>query len=82
MDILTEGLERHAGRVMYGSDHPVGMGGLSDIYKDLKGFPVSEDVKRAMRADTPKAFVSRFLPGFDWSVAPDQLEQGGTNREG
>jgi hypothetical protein len=82
MDILIDGLERHAGRVMYGSDHPVGMGGLSDIYKDLKGFPVSEEVKRAMRADTPKAFVSRFVPGFDWSVAPDQLEQGGMTREG
>lgn len=82
MDILTEGLERHAGRVMYGSDHPVGMGGLSDIYKDLEGFPVSEDVKRAMRANTPKAFVSRFVPDFDWSLGLDQLEQGGTNREG
>jgi hypothetical protein len=82
MDILADGLERHAGRVMYGSDHPVGMGGLSDIYGDLKGFPVSEEVKQAMRADTPKAFVSRFLPGFDWVVAPDQLEQGGMNREG
>ena len=76
-----DGLERHAGRVMYGSDHPVGMVGLADIYRDLKDLPVSEDVKRAMRSETPKAFVSRFVPGFDWSATLDQLEQGGIHRE-
>ena len=44
MDVLMDGLERHAGRVMYGSDHPVGIGRLSDISEDLEGFPVSRGI--------------------------------------
>ena len=66
IDVLGEGLETYKGRVMYGSDHPAGMGGLSDIYRDLKDFPVSEATKRSIRKETPMAFISRFEPDFDW----------------
>jgi hypothetical protein len=66
IDVALEGLEKHAGRVLYGSDHPAGMGGLPEIYQDLRNLPVSEEARQAMRADTAKAFVSRFVPGFDW----------------
>lgn len=66
MDVLIEGLEKYKGRIMYGSDHPAGMGGLSDIYRDLNNFPISEAAKRSIRKETPMAFISRFQPDFDW----------------
>jgi len=66
IDRLIEGIEKNAGRVLYGSDHPAGMGGLSDIYSDVEDLPVSDFVKKSIRVDAPKAFVSRFEPGFDW----------------
>ena len=69
-----------AGRVMYGSDHPVGMGGLSDIYQDLKDLSISEETKQAMREGAPKAYVSRFVPGFDWSRGLDGFELGTEKR--
>jgi len=67
LDVLLEGLEAYRGRVMYGSDHPVGMGGLPDIYRDLHDLPISEEAKRSIRMETPMAFVSRFQPDFDWN---------------
>jgi predicted TIM-barrel fold metal-dependent hydrolase len=72
IDVAIEGLEKHAERIMYGSDHPAGMGGLPEIYQDLRSVPVSEKARQAMRADTAKAFVSRFVPAFDWRVGLDE----------
>lgn len=66
MDVLLENLEKHNDRIMYGSDLPVG-GSLHEIYLDLHKLPVSETVKQSICEKTPKAFVSRFLPEFDWS---------------
>jgi len=66
IDVLVEGMEKYRTRIMYGSDHPAGMGGLSDIYKDLSDLPVSDAVKHSLRVETPMAFVSRFRPEFDW----------------
>jgi hypothetical protein len=74
IDRLIEGIEKHTGRVLYGSDHPAGMGGLSDIYRDLTNLPVSDSVKQSIRVDAPKAFVSRFDPGFDWRANLAQLD--------
>ena len=74
IDSLIEGIETHAGRVLYGSDHPAGMGGLSDIYRDLTDLPVSDSLKKSIRVDAPKAFVSRFEPGFDWRANLTQLD--------
>jgi hypothetical protein len=82
VDVLIEGMEKHAGRILYGSDHPAGMGGLSEIYKDLNDLPVSEDVKRAMRRDSPKAFVSRFEPTYDWEASLNELVERESGRRG
>jgi hypothetical protein len=81
IDVAIDGLEKHAGRVLYGSDHPAGMGGLPEIYRDLRKLPVSDEAKRAMCADAAKAFVSRFVPGFEWGGTLDQLELGACGRE-
>ncbi len=64
---LLEGLEKYHERVMFGSDHPAGMGGLSEIYRDLEDLGVSESVKESLKAGTAKSFIERFAPGFDWS---------------
>jgi hypothetical protein len=50
------------------------MGGLSDIYRDLNDLPVSDFVKKSIRVDAPKAFVSRFDPGFDWRANLAQMD--------
>jgi predicted TIM-barrel fold metal-dependent hydrolase len=63
-EVLVDGLERHRGRVMYGSDHPAGMGGLGDIYRDLEMLPVDAETRRAMRCGAARAFIERFSPGF------------------
>lgn len=82
VDVLMEGIERHAERILYGSDHPAGMGGLSEIYKDLRDLPVSEEVKQAMRRDSPIAFVSRFEPAYNWQAALGQLEESKRSQTG
>jgi len=82
VDVLMEGLERHAQRILYGSDHPAGMGGLSEIYRDLNDLPVSKRVKQIIRAETPKAFVSRFQPAYDWQTTLDQVEERESRRRG
>ncbi len=63
---LIEGLEQHCDRIMYGSDHPVGMGGLPEIFDDFNNLPISEAAKQAIRSTTPVKFVNQYQPGFDW----------------
>ena len=66
VDELIAGLEKHSDRIMFGSDHPVGMGGLPEIHQEFETFAVSEQVKQNLRQTTPVAFINRFLPQFDW----------------
>jgi hypothetical protein len=67
IDQLLAGLEVFSDRIMYGSDHPVGMGSLSAIYQDLEQLSLSETSKANLKANTAVAFINRFLPGFDWN---------------
>jgi len=60
-DTFCDGLERHKGRVMFGSDHPAGMGSLERIYADLESLGLPEDVKHAMVTDAPLNFVRSFV---------------------
>ena len=80
IDIIVNGLEKYHNRIMFGSDHPVGMGDLQSIYNDLQDLPLNEETKKSISAVTPKAFVSRFIPEFDWSrqlrlpeIAPSKI---------
>jgi len=66
MDILIEGLYKYRGRVMFGSDHPAGMGALGRIYQDLEELPVDYEIKRDLKGDAALAFIERFKPGFNW----------------
>ncbi len=67
LDSLVEGMEKYSTRIMYGSDHPVGMGGLEPIYQDLEALPISDEARLNIRSKTPVSFISRFLPEYDWS---------------
>ncbi len=66
MGKLVEGLEKYSHRIMYGSDYPVGMGSLSEIYQDLDQISLSEQAKKNLSVHTAMAFVNRFLPDFNW----------------
>jgi predicted TIM-barrel fold metal-dependent hydrolase len=65
--ILTDNLERYRERIFFGSDHPVGWGGISKIFNDLNFVPVSEDTRWHLKAGAAMAFIDRYYPGFDWS---------------
>lgn len=64
---LFSGMEKHSDRIMYGSDHPVGMGGLQEIYRDMDELRISDAAKENIQHHTPMRFVNRFMPGFDWN---------------
>ena len=66
MDTLFEGIEQYSHRTMYGSDHPVGMGSLQEIYDDLKNCPLSRETRAKLSGETPVAFINRFLPDYKW----------------
>ena len=61
---LFEGLANHSDRIMFGSDHPAGMGTLDEVYRTLDGLRLSETVKENLLGETARRFVERFRPGF------------------
>ena len=63
-DIFYEGLCRHEGRVLFGSDHPAGMGSLEQIYKDMESFDLPDSARKALISDAPANFVKSFVPNF------------------
>jgi predicted TIM-barrel fold metal-dependent hydrolase len=50
-------------RTIFGTDHPVGMGGLADIYRDFFSFGLPAEIERAVLWDNPLGFIERFSPG-------------------
>jgi len=65
-EIMLKGLEKYSGRIMFGTDHPVGMGSYQEIHQDLEELHISEEARRSLRHGAARAFVERFKPGFDW----------------
>ena len=51
-----------SGKTLFGSDHPVGMGGLDEIYDDFFAFGLSEVVERDLAFETAWGFIKRFSP--------------------
>lgn len=67
IEILQNGLEKNKGRIMFGSDHPVGWGDIETIFKDLSFLTVSDDILKSIKYGSAVNFINKFLPGFDWS---------------
>lgn len=61
---LLEGLNAWSDRIMFGSDHPAGMGTLPEIYRILDGLPLSESAKENLLGETARRFVERISPDF------------------
>lgn len=49
-------------RTIFGSDHPAGMGGLEEIYRDFYEFGFPEKVMRDILWENPKVFIGKFAP--------------------
>lgn len=61
---LLDGIRHLSDRVMFGSDHPAGMGSLVDVYRVLDRLALPETVKENLLGQTACRFVERFKPGF------------------
>lgn len=61
---LLDGIATWSERVMFGSDHPAGMGSLEEIYRTLEVLGLSETVRENLLGETARRFVLRFKPGF------------------
>jgi predicted TIM-barrel fold metal-dependent hydrolase len=65
-DILLEGIEKYKSRIMFGSDHPAGMDSLQNVINDLERLELSKETKKELSYETPKRFIERFMPGYNW----------------
>ena len=61
---LLDGIATWSDRIMFGSDHPAGIGSLEEIYRTLDVLGLSETVKENLLGETARRFVLRFKPGF------------------
>lgn len=61
--VLHKELPKFADRIIFGSDHPAGVGGYADIYRDLLALELAPEIIRAATWDNPLKMVSDFLPG-------------------
>jgi predicted TIM-barrel fold metal-dependent hydrolase len=50
-------LEDYSERIMFGTDHPVGMGSVRQIYRDLDSFGMDEDVRRDLLGGAARRFL-------------------------
>ena len=57
LDGIREGMERHCRRIMFGTDHPAGMGSIGRILEDFHAFGLSPESERQIL----NATASRFL---------------------
>jgi predicted TIM-barrel fold metal-dependent hydrolase len=56
LDTLIAGMERHRGRIMYGSDYPVSMGSLESVHRDMLALDLSDGTLRSVTGETPARF--------------------------
>lgn len=67
---LREGLLAFPDRVMFGSDHPAGMGTLRQIYADVEAFELPLGVREALLGGTARRLVEGVRPGFFSTIRP------------
>lgn len=63
-EVFCEGLEKHAGRVLFGSDHPAGMGSLRRIYADPENLGLPENAVKSLVCDAPMNFLEKYAPEY------------------
>lgn len=61
---LREGIARHPDRVVFGSDHPAGLGDLRMVLEDMAAIPFSPTQRAAMLRETPLRLTRQFDTGW------------------
>jgi hypothetical protein len=60
---LEKRIPAFADRLLFGSDHPAGMGGYGEIYRDFHQMRISERDRELIMRVNAEALVERYLPG-------------------
>ena len=59
-DLFREGVARLEGRIMFGTDHPAGMGTIDVIFRDLDRFDIPEGQRESLVMTTAATFFDRY----------------------
>lgn len=62
-ELLRRELPRFSDRLLFGSDHPVGLGSLAQIHADLDALDLPEGVLEAMIWSNARRLVEQHMPG-------------------
>ena len=60
--ILINGIHEFSGRVFFGTDHPVGMGSVDEIFKQFGDLNLDPDINEMLMYKS----ASQFLEKFKW----------------
>ena len=63
MAALEKRIPAFADRLLFGSDHPAGMGGYGEIYGDFFNIRMAERDRESILRGNAEAIVERYLPG-------------------
>jgi predicted TIM-barrel fold metal-dependent hydrolase len=59
-DVLLNGIREFPGRVFFGTDHPVGMGSVEEIFKQYRDLNLSAEEFKSITHDAPLNFINKF----------------------
>lgn len=62
IESAREGFERHRERIMFGTDHPAGMGTIDQILQDLDDFGLSDETRSEILCGTASRFLKTHCP--------------------
>jgi predicted TIM-barrel fold metal-dependent hydrolase len=60
LQTLFDGVERHSGRVLMGTDYPVGMGNLEEILRQYRSVGLTDSQLENIMVTTTRAFFDRY----------------------
>ena len=64
LEIAREGMERWCERIMFGTDHPAGIGSIEDIINDLRDFGLSRKAESEILHGTASRFLHKHCAGY------------------
>lgn len=64
LDIARDGMERLCERIMFGTDHPAGMGSIERIIQDLRDFGLSPKAESEILHGTASRFLLKHCAGY------------------
>jgi predicted TIM-barrel fold metal-dependent hydrolase len=64
LDVAREGMERLCARIMFGTDHPAGMGSIESIVQDLRSFDLSPKAESEILHGTASRFLHKHCADY------------------